>query len=945
MNSQDPTPSDTRPPTRFTPINVPRKTTTVQQVDPGQCRLEPPCQQGRHGVYFSPVASMNSASNRLGRYHITEEGLKHDLGALKRGEIYLKDDFLVRARAWYKAEIGRLTHREKVHEEWKLAEEARRKEEAKLDEPNHDSEPNDSHPDTPATNSDYDSDQDPHYIQAKQATLLPGETPATKPTRTRKPREKKPPTAPTRVQPSRSAKRKAPDPPPPPSTKRVKKPIPPPLAPTPNPPSPTLSSPLTPPPRTSSLSPPAEYKTLATDVQQPEPEPIPQTPPLISTTPSTPSPPRTPSPAVPKPPETKSDYTLPPYDWSAYKRAASLPSREPEAEANAFVARVEQAVGERVMALEILGREDKSRQWGGPGGGVGRGLGFLRDAELEGKTPVVKGRFEPAARREDRLAWAMAAVVWDEDGVDLEGIGDESDEGEEEGVEGGGSEVEVEVEGVGKVEGDVVEGKVVVIGEQAGEGGDGLEERKELKIDTAEGAGDDEEEEELTSALSDQFDDAMREIEEEERRSSDAQSKRAESEGTSVKVEDSLYGAETPGDQQPEEKVPFSPAETPFSFAGDEDDLQDSGFEENLDDLQRPSDQENEDSDPLEHPAETPGYDTDVPDSQANEDTDVEIILDGSIADSENPDKPKDESDIDLEEPPREPTRIPWDYSPTDSEADDSPDDEAIQASREQEFDWNPDHPDGDSEMEIEDLHSFNPRHADEDEEPDNNIDVPEPAGNVQPSDPPPPDPTPNKPPSPPQLFLIPGLHLLHPPTDPEPTALPSHTAEPTPPTTLSPPSTPPPPTRSPTPERNLSPSERNLLIERELFGYEGPDTDVHGFSDDDMDVDPLPSTSTSSSSPGKEEPDGQEEGSRRSNGPSPTTGPGTASPPASNEAVMDISPTLGKWIPRVSGEEGGERGVLSEAVEVSGLRFLVDVRDVEGGETERGYEVLILML
>lgn len=47
---------------------------------------------------------------------MTEEGLKHDLGALKRGEIYHKDDFLVRVRAWYKAEIGRLTHLDKVHE-------------------------------------------------------------------------------------------------------------------------------------------------------------------------------------------------------------------------------------------------------------------------------------------------------------------------------------------------------------------------------------------------------------------------------------------------------------------------------------------------------------------------------------------------------------------------------------------------------------------------------------------------------------------------------------------------------------------------------------------------------------------------------------------------------------------------------------------------------------
>lgn len=117
MSPPDPTPSPTaRPPTRFTAINVPRETNLRQQAKAGRCLLEPPCQQGRHGFYFSPVASMNYVSNRLGRYHMTEEGLKHDLGALKRGEIYHKDDFLVRVRAWYKAEIGRLTHLDKVHE-------------------------------------------------------------------------------------------------------------------------------------------------------------------------------------------------------------------------------------------------------------------------------------------------------------------------------------------------------------------------------------------------------------------------------------------------------------------------------------------------------------------------------------------------------------------------------------------------------------------------------------------------------------------------------------------------------------------------------------------------------------------------------------------------------------------------------------------------------------
>ena len=47
---------------------------------------------------------------------MTEEGLKHDMMALRKGDTYRKDDFLVRARAWYTAEIDRLAHLEKVHE-------------------------------------------------------------------------------------------------------------------------------------------------------------------------------------------------------------------------------------------------------------------------------------------------------------------------------------------------------------------------------------------------------------------------------------------------------------------------------------------------------------------------------------------------------------------------------------------------------------------------------------------------------------------------------------------------------------------------------------------------------------------------------------------------------------------------------------------------------------
>lgn len=684
-------------------------------------------------------------------------------------------------------------------------------------------------------------------------------------------------------------------------------------------PSPTLSSPLTSPPLSSSLSPPPEYKP-PTAFQPSEPT---LQPPEISTTPSSPT-----TPPPPPPPETKSHYTLPPYDWSSYKRSLhSATTNEPEAEANAFVARVEQAVGERVQALEILGRGTRRGfdQRGG-GGGFGKGLGFLRDAELEGRTPVVREKFEPAARREDRSAWGMGVVEvgWGEEGVDFEvdfGDGDGSDREEVEGGDGGD-----------EMEGGKLEGKVVVV-----EGDEGKKEP--LKLETAEGAPAEEEEEELTSALSDQFDDAMREMEE-ERRSSDGQSKGVESERVMME-DDSLYGDKTPGEQRPEDEPFDTPARTPFYFTEDED----------LEDVQVPTDNtDNELEDAPETPADTPAYDADIPGTLANEDadmdiirddsiadseddvkpqnesdlereeTDVEIILDGSIADNKDNVKPQgDESDLELDDHPGEATatRIPWDYSPTDSEASDSPDDEAIQASREA-FDWNPD--DDDSGMEIEELDSYDA----EAELASNDVQISEPPpAQTTPANPlPPPEATPvSPPPTAPPLILIPGLNLLHPLTDLHPAT----STAPAPEATRSPP---PPPQLTtpahllPSSEQNFSPSERNLLIERELFGYEGSDKDVHGFVDDDDndDIEDAPRY--------------------RSNGPSPTTMTTPPGPATPSEAFMDVSPTLGRWIPRGTDEEV----VLREGVEVSGLRFLVDCRDVQG-EGDGEWEVLVLML
>lgn len=78
------------------------------------CKLVPPCQHGGHGAYLDPKGE--HAAKPIGKYYFTEDALKHDLAALKKGEIYEADEFYKRAKAWYKAEIDRLLHLEKVTE-------------------------------------------------------------------------------------------------------------------------------------------------------------------------------------------------------------------------------------------------------------------------------------------------------------------------------------------------------------------------------------------------------------------------------------------------------------------------------------------------------------------------------------------------------------------------------------------------------------------------------------------------------------------------------------------------------------------------------------------------------------------------------------------------------------------------------------------------------------
>ncbi|KAJ4417285.1 hypothetical protein N0V85_001908 [Neurospora sp. IMI 360204] len=85
------------------------------------CRLIPPCKQGHGG----PAKTILP----IGKYFFSEEALEHDLGALKRGAIYPNEsEFYKRVKAWYKAEVDRLLHRQRFESERKKG-----KEEKELD--------------------------------------------------------------------------------------------------------------------------------------------------------------------------------------------------------------------------------------------------------------------------------------------------------------------------------------------------------------------------------------------------------------------------------------------------------------------------------------------------------------------------------------------------------------------------------------------------------------------------------------------------------------------------------------------------------------------------------------------------------------------------------------------------------------------------------------------
>ncbi|KAK3503823.1 hypothetical protein B0T13DRAFT_142020 [Neurospora crassa] len=76
------------------------------------CRLNPPCKHGHGG----PAKTILP----IGKYFFSEEALEHDLGALKKGAVYKDNkEFYKRVKAWYKAEVDRCMHRKLVESEAK----------------------------------------------------------------------------------------------------------------------------------------------------------------------------------------------------------------------------------------------------------------------------------------------------------------------------------------------------------------------------------------------------------------------------------------------------------------------------------------------------------------------------------------------------------------------------------------------------------------------------------------------------------------------------------------------------------------------------------------------------------------------------------------------------------------------------------------------------------
>ncbi|KAK3303177.1 uncharacterized protein B0T15DRAFT_576585 [Chaetomium strumarium] len=141
------------------------------------CKLVPPCRSVQHGISIDSAGQ--TKTKPIGKYYFTEDALKYDLAALKKGEVYSREEFYRRAKTWYKAEIDRLLHLKRIEKEDK--------------------------PEVTLT-TQYPTEQ-----REEDSRLIPAQakgdrisSPAAAPSPTPSPAK-----APTRVQPARAAKRKA----------------------------------------------------------------------------------------------------------------------------------------------------------------------------------------------------------------------------------------------------------------------------------------------------------------------------------------------------------------------------------------------------------------------------------------------------------------------------------------------------------------------------------------------------------------------------------------------------------------------------------------------------------------------------------------------------------------------------------------------------------------
>ncbi|KAK3332307.1 hypothetical protein B0T19DRAFT_398089 [Cercophora scortea] len=358
------------------------------------CELVPPCKRGQHvNRHYINKEGHITQPRRIGRYFFVEDALKHDLGALKRGELYTKSEFYKRARAWYKAEIDRRIHREIVEFERKWMQDPNPPampyqhdqgavqrngvDESKAGaEPVNQEEKTEAAAASPREDSppiyDDEYDQDEPVTQEEKKTGKRGVKPA------------KPRLAPTRIQPSRAAKRKVLEA----AAERAAK-------------------------RANRAATPARTKTPA-----PEPKSLAEAPPTTTTTATTQPPaaattdksqPNNINLPPPSPPqETKGDYTLSPLDWALFNEAElHRPHNEildPTGIDIAYFSHtLEKAIEAKIASL-IARRESQAP----PGltigqAGTGGGLNLLAfypqpamQCALERAGIKVQGPFEPA---------------------------------------------------------------------------------------------------------------------------------------------------------------------------------------------------------------------------------------------------------------------------------------------------------------------------------------------------------------------------------------------------------------------------------------------------------------------------------------------------------------------------------------------------------------------